>query len=296
MCTMNFKLTTLACIYIVIRAHFSLHFAFFPFFFSEESALRDVSLVVERHTPYSFSVTIVSDSECDISWPTKVNKDDVLIDLRSLQGWSVKRSSIVGPSKFQSLVRRTITIFCAQAQCVNQILVKRDEYSQNQELRDFAGNLFTLDKSLLLLYDLQRKHSYGMMPPSVDVSKLYPPADPYLDLCGFTPSKLKSLSLSSPVTVNKKCEQKESRASILAPILGTRPHTPKLAKQTYQNNNHHLGKQKQMYRPKMIQHPRVHHKSNQKKGVSKGNLKKDDSCWRCGKPGHIRKNCKNVPK
>jgi len=128
-----------------------------------------VNILIDKESDYCFSVGVISQDGRDIVWPTKVNKDEVLIDLRSLAGWAKKRDDIIGPYNFQNLVRRTIQNFCCLAAEIDTLLCPLDEFAGSQKLRDFAGYLFTLDKSFLLLSSLQTQFYAGTTHKSINL-------------------------------------------------------------------------------------------------------------------------------
>jgi len=113
----------------------------------------------------------------------------------AFQGWEKKRDCVIGPHNFQNLVRRTIQAFCSLAPDIESFLVTTDTYANSQPLRDFSGYLYTLDKCLLLLAEMQAPFMAGKTLQPINLAPLIP-RDQLRSLEGFTPSKLQSLSLS----------------------------------------------------------------------------------------------------
>jgi len=145
-------------------------------FISDYDGLKEVSVVVEKHTSFSFDVTVVPKRAKVLSWPLKVNKGDHLIDLRALKGWSKKRDQIIGPFNFVQMVKKTIVVF-----------VPWQGISHPCYWMQTLGHKIKKPEILLLWYlhwtllDFETKFNAGILPTSIDLSQ-FTTRDPYRDL------------------------------------------------------------------------------------------------------------------
>jgi len=274
-----------------------------------DTGLTAVKIFIDRKTEYSLDFTITNTQNSDLTWPTKVPKGRLLLDLRSLIFWRTHRTIVAGPLRFRGIVKRNIRELALLASSIGSLIPERDAYALCQDTRDFARALFTLDKCALLLPTLERESAAGIPPNKrhlIDFTELTP-RDPFDHLQGFTPAKLKALSLGEAVISHRKEHQPKAVTSLVdniwskpqaprpvfqrhvVPYFNNKPWSKFQNKQAPYNMSSNRGSNK--FRPRPF-----NNKFQQPTSKVTTKLTTPLTCWNCDSVGHKAKDCKQPKK